>query len=77
MLYDVVLVSAVRESAVGYIRPLPLDPASHLPPHPTPLGSLSHTMNDIGNLNCHDRMNYIQMNPHANQTVKNTSFSIH
>ena len=58
------------------ICPLPLDPASRLPPHPTPLGSLSHTVNDVTNFSCYGHMNYIHINPYANQRVKNTSLSI-
>ena len=41
MLYNVVLVSATQqhESALSiYICILPLEPPSHSPPHPTPLG---------------------------------------
>ena len=50
------MVSAIHqhESAIGiYISPFPIEPSSHLPPHPTPLGchralalsSLHHTTN--------------------------------
>ena len=53
--YNVVTVSALylHESAIGIRMPLPLEPPSNLPPHPTPLGchrapalgSLHHTAN--------------------------------
>ena len=53
--YNIVMVSALHlhESAIGIHMPLPLEPLSHLPPHPTPLGgtrapalgSLHHTAN--------------------------------
>ena len=49
------MVSALHlhESAIGIYMALPLEPLSHLPPHPTPLGchgapalgSLHHTAN--------------------------------
>ena len=57
MLYNVVLVSDIQQNKVSelyvYIYPFPLEPPSHLPPHPTPLdchrastlGSLHHTTN--------------------------------
>ena len=41
-------------SDLAYICPLPLEPPSHLPPHPTPLGY--HRALDLSSL--HDRLNF-------------------
>ena len=47
MLYNIVSVSAIHqhESVLVYMSPLPLEPPSHLPPHPISLGC--HRTSDL------------------------------